>query len=98
MTRTPPKILLLDGIGGVPLGRELCEALSAEGVETVEQGEKLLQLGCTLAQGYCVARPMPVQAFMDWAVQWQAPKAWKIAGATEADTKTETKTEVGSLH
>jgi spore maturation protein CgeB len=35
MTRTPPKILLLDGIGGVPLGRELCEALSAEGVETV---------------------------------------------------------------
>ena len=84
--------------GVVGLARSFNYSVIAEGVETVEQGEKLLQLGCTLAQGYCVARPMPVQAFMDWAVQWQAPKAWKIAGATEADTKTETKTEVGSLH
>ena len=84
--------------GVVGLARSFNYSVIAEGVETVEQGEKLLQLGCTLAQGYCVARPMPVQAFMDWAVQWQAPQAWKIAGATEADTKTETKTEVGSLH
>jgi EAL domain-containing protein (putative c-di-GMP-specific phosphodiesterase class I) len=31
----------------------------AEGVETVEHGEMLLQLGCELAQGYGIARPMP---------------------------------------
>ncbi len=49
----------------------------AEGVETEEQGQMLLQMGCPLAQGYCVARPMPLTAFMKWATQWQAPAAWR---------------------
>ena len=49
----------------------------AEGVETIEQGQMLLQMGCPLAQGYCVARPMPLAAFMEWASQWQAPAAWR---------------------
>jgi len=31
----------------------------AEGVETVEHGTMLLRLGCELAQGYGIARPMP---------------------------------------
>ena len=49
----------------------------AEGVETVAQGEMLLQMGCLQAQGYCVARPMPLAAFMEWAPQWQAPASWR---------------------
>ncbi len=41
----------------------------AEGVETVEHGEMLLQLGCELAQGYGIARPMPADALPDWSAR-----------------------------
>ena len=46
----------------------------AEGVETVEHGEKLLQLGCELAQGYSIARPMPAAQFPSWAAAWHADR------------------------
>ena len=63
--------------GVIGLARSFHYSVIAEGVETVAQGEKLLQLGCTLAQGYCVARPMPLEAFIDWTGQWQSPEAWQ---------------------
>ena len=63
--------------GVVGLAHSFGYSVIAEGVETIEQGEKLLQMGCDFAQGYCVARPMPVDAFIDWAAQWQAPAAWQ---------------------
>lgn len=31
----------------------------AEGVETVAQGQRLIELGCTMAQGYYFSRPVP---------------------------------------
>ena len=31
----------------------------AEGVETIEQAESLIRLGCVNAQGFYYARPMP---------------------------------------
>ncbi|EFK97660.1 hypothetical protein LDC_0287 [sediment metagenome] len=34
MSGKPRKILVLDGIGGVPLGRDLCEAFSTLGIAT----------------------------------------------------------------
>ena len=51
----------------------------AEGVETVPQGSMLLELGCRLAQGYCIARPMPLQDFIAWAPSWQAPAPWRCS-------------------
>jgi EAL domain-containing protein (putative c-di-GMP-specific phosphodiesterase class I) len=33
----------------------------AEGVETIAHVTTLLELGCDLAQGYGIARPMPVE-------------------------------------
>ena len=48
----------------------------AEGVETLEQGWMLQQMGCPLAQGYCIARPMPLADFAPWAAQWRLPAAW----------------------
>jgi len=53
----------------------------AEGVETVEHGVALLQLGCTLAQGYGIARPMPPEAVCGWAAGYAAPEAWRAAVA-----------------
>lgn len=49
----------------------------AEGVETLEIGAALLRLGCHLAQGYGVAKPMPAAALADWAVQWHQQARWR---------------------
>jgi EAL domain-containing protein (putative c-di-GMP-specific phosphodiesterase class I) len=34
----------------------------AEGIETPEERDVLAELGCDLAQGYCLGRPMPSAA------------------------------------
>ncbi|MBC3917868.1 PAS domain S-box protein [Undibacterium sp. CY18W] len=49
----------------------------AEGVETMEHGAKLLELGCRLAQGYGIARPMPADQFIDWSARWKAEGRWR---------------------
>ncbi|MGI4895006.1 MAG: putative bifunctional diguanylate cyclase/phosphodiesterase, partial [Janthinobacterium lividum] len=47
-------------LGGlVRMSEELGLVLIAEGVETIEQEEVLLALGCHLAQGYLFHRPLP---------------------------------------
>jgi EAL domain-containing protein (putative c-di-GMP-specific phosphodiesterase class I) len=38
----------------------------AEGVETVEQLALTSTLGCTFAQGYYIARPMPAAELQSW--------------------------------
>jgi diguanylate cyclase (GGDEF)-like protein/PAS domain S-box-containing protein len=48
----------------------------AEGVETMAHGAALLQLGCHLAQGYGIARPMPADAVADWTLQWYLNRSW----------------------
>lgn len=41
-------------------------AIVAEGLETAEQLERLVELGCTLAQGYFLARPMAAAKLPDF--------------------------------
>ncbi len=48
----------------------------AEGVETVEHGEMLLRLGCELAQGFGIAKPMPSEQLVEWVNTWQPPASW----------------------
>ncbi len=43
----------------------------AEGVETLEHANKLLALGCDYAQGYGIARPMPISEVSDWMQRWE---------------------------
>ena len=40
--------------------------LTAEGVEDADTAAVMARLGCDTAQGYAVARPMPVDAFLAW--------------------------------
>jgi EAL domain-containing protein (putative c-di-GMP-specific phosphodiesterase class I) len=57
MLDDPDDLAILEGVLG--LARAFQRQAVAEGVETVEHGVMLLQLGCELAQGYGIARPMP---------------------------------------
>jgi len=50
----------------IPLGRQLGMTVLAEGVETPGQAERLIQLGCSAAQGYLYARPMPLAELIAW--------------------------------
>ncbi|MDA8448027.1 EAL domain-containing protein [Paracidovorax valerianellae] len=63
--------------GVIGLASSFGYSIVAEGVETVEQGQMLLQMGCALAQGYCIARPMPSGELPQWLAQWQAPEGWQ---------------------
>lgn len=49
----------------------------AEGVETLEIGAALLQLGCNHAQGYGVAKPMPAIELPAWAAHWRQQGLWR---------------------
>lgn len=49
----------------------------AEGVETVEIGEKLLELGCELGQGYGIAKPLLAEEVPDWVANWRSYPSWK---------------------
>jgi diguanylate cyclase (GGDEF)-like protein/PAS domain S-box-containing protein len=62
----------------VGLGRTFHRQVVAEGVETVEHGTVLLQLGCELAQGYGIARPMPADQLLRWAMTWRPDPAWTV--------------------
>jgi hypothetical protein len=42
----------------------------------VEHGVMLLRLGCQLAQGYGIARPMPGGDFPAWAARWRPDPRW----------------------
>jgi EAL domain-containing protein (putative c-di-GMP-specific phosphodiesterase class I) len=42
--------------------------LVAEGVEDAATGAALARLGCDIAQGFAIARPMPVEEFLRWLV------------------------------
>ena len=47
--------------------------LVAEGVEDDATGAVLARLGCDVAQGYAIARPMPVEDFLRWLVAPRPP-------------------------
>ena len=50
----------------VALAHDLGISLVAEGVEDDATGLVLRDLGCDVAQGWAIARPMPVADFLDW--------------------------------
>lgn len=57
----------------------------AEGVEYPEQGVLLMRLGCDVAQGYGIARPMPADDVPHWAAHWQPDPSWSLWADTRWD-------------
>jgi EAL domain-containing protein (putative c-di-GMP-specific phosphodiesterase class I) len=72
----PEDMAILQGIVG--LAAAFNREVIAEGVETVAHGTALLHLGCELAQGYGIARPMPPEQLPAWAVTWRPDAAWSV--------------------
>ena len=61
----------------IGMGRAFERKLVAEGVETVAQGVMLIRLGCDLAQGYGIGKPMPAAQILDWAAQFSVDALWQ---------------------
>jgi len=74
MLDSPEDLTIVEGVLG--LATAFGRGVIAEGVESVAHGELLLALGCELAQGYGIARPMPADSVKQWLQQWKPPAQW----------------------
>jgi EAL domain-containing protein (putative c-di-GMP-specific phosphodiesterase class I) len=63
----------------IGLARSFGLGVIAEGVETIEHGAMLMRLGCDLAQGYGIARPMPADEVLSWVASFDAAPIWQAA-------------------
>jgi len=73
MLDDPEDKAIVEGVVG--LARAFDRCVIAEGAETPSHCYLQLQMGCVMAQGYSIARPMPAGDFAQWVRQFKpAPK------------------------
>lgn len=60
----------------VQLAQTFNRLVIAEGVETLQHGAMLMEIGCPLVQGYGIAMPMPAEQMPDWVEQWRNEAVW----------------------
>ena len=77
MLKDPEDLAIIEGVIG--LAQAFRRSVIAEGVETLEHGALLIQLGCDLGQGYGIARPMPADAIPAWVAGFVPPAIWQAA-------------------
>jgi diguanylate cyclase (GGDEF)-like protein len=68
----------------IRMGKTLGLGLIAEGVETADQAERLLSLGCRLAQGFYFSRPVPADEIQRML---HASHAMRLAGGRWAQAE-----------
>ena len=65
------------GLPGVIVGQALARKLGltavAEGVESMEDWQMLAELGCDIAQGYLIGRPVPGSELQAAIARWRRP-------------------------
>ena len=81
----PDDLAIVRGVIGLAAAFRL-EAL-AEGVSNIEQGVRLLELGCHQAQGYAIAWPMAAEEIPAWVRTWRNPEAWSLSAAREQELR-----------
>jgi diguanylate cyclase (GGDEF)-like protein len=69
-------LILVEGV--ISLAKAFRRVVVAEGVETAEHGLMLMRLGCDIAQGFGIARPMPAADFPAWTASYQAEPQWAL--------------------
>jgi len=75
MLGNPEDLSILYGV--VSIAKAFKRSVIAEGVETLEHGRILIQLGCELGQGYAIARPMKGDELIVWLNTWEPDESWK---------------------
>jgi len=68
----------------IELGRNLGLEVVAEGVETADLWERLSELGCTIAQGIFLSKPLPAGELTAW---FAARSAAAVGEAADADDR-----------
>jgi EAL domain-containing protein (putative c-di-GMP-specific phosphodiesterase class I)/FixJ family two-component response regulator len=63
-SKRPNRRVILES--SIALGRSLGVTTVAEGVEAEDDWKLLVELGCDLAQGYLIAKPMPFDEIIGW--------------------------------
>ena len=58
----------------IHLGRDFGINVLAEGIETPEVQQKLIDMGCQYGQGYLISRPLPMARMLEWieTTDWNA--------------------------
>jgi diguanylate cyclase (GGDEF)-like protein/PAS domain S-box-containing protein len=79
----PDDLVILEGVLRLCTG--LGRQVVAEGVETREQGEMLLKLGCELAQGFGIAKAMAADEVPAWIERWRPYESWTRQRRLDAD-------------
>ncbi len=74
---------LVEGI--ISLARIFDMSVIAEGMETPEHGVLLLRIGCDLAQGYGIAKPMPPEELPQWMASYAPHPSWHTWAALDWD-------------
>ena len=74
-------LTLVEGVIG--LATAFRRVVVAEGVETAEQGVLLMRLGCDIAQGYGIARPMPAEDIPAWVAGYRPDPQWALWADTQ---------------
>jgi len=79
ITEHPNDVILLKSI--LDLARSIDRKVIAEGVETLEHGRILLEIGCIQGQGSAIARPMSFKALLEWMKTWHPDPSWENRSA-----------------
>jgi diguanylate cyclase (GGDEF)-like protein/PAS domain S-box-containing protein len=69
MLNDPEDLAIVEGVLG--LARAFGRRVIAEGAETPAHCRLLMKIGCDLAQGYGIARPMPSAQVGAWVANWR---------------------------
>ncbi|MBV6753420.1 EAL domain-containing protein [Pseudomonas chlororaphis] len=61
----------------IGLARAFGREVIAEGLESAEHGRLLMSLGCDVAQGHFIARPMSADEVPTWVETFEPPALWR---------------------
>ena len=69
--------------GVISLANAFGKSVVAEGVESRDVGCRLLALGCELAQGFGISKPLPADEVPGWIERWSMRDSWALLSAQE---------------
>jgi EAL domain-containing protein (putative c-di-GMP-specific phosphodiesterase class I) len=68
--------------GSIGIAKRMGMQSVAEGVETEDDWNLLREIGCDLAQGWFIGRPMPPDQVQQWIEQWEPRRGQLVESQT----------------